>query len=1058
MTNFRQMSMRFTALVMLMSVMISASAKEVTAEQARSTAAQFAMRTVAQSAGHHVSADPSALTLAYTAHSAQAAQSANYYVFNRPADNGFIIVSGDDRLPAILGYSPEGSFNDADMPPAAKWWMEQYNLEIEAFMASAKDEAAPSSPANDSRKPIEPLLKTMWDQSTPYNDLCPIDNGARSFTGCVATAMAMVLNYHQWPKEPVAKQHTDANNANAYFNYNTTYDWANMLDVYDAESPQAAQDAVAKLMLACGVAMDMQYSSASGGSGAYSSFIPAALRTYFNYDGNVKFEQGSYYTTQQWNDLVYTELADNGPVLFSGLADNGGHQFVADGYATGGYFHINWGWSGAYNGFFLLSALDPAGQGIGGFEGGYNKNQGVVTGVKPASAITGGEELSILSVGGYEYDGLVEWQYDNFTLANGDEDGYFYNQSPEDFNVLFAMRIQKLDSDAAPDYAYDTEVTTLQGMQPNGSVQAYGSMYFDIRSKNLANGTYRLTPVYAIVTDNFSASTARWVDFPITVGQKNIIEMTKSSSGYSFKTYAEYTPEISWTSASWTGVHLNTPEKITINLKNSGTAQWSGTLALHVFERSADSSNINNSIWSQEMDCNLPAGMTTAVEQEFMMTTPWFTTGPYQFALFTEDGQRLGAPLAAFEITDADYPEGVTTPVRVTSLDPLTWYCGQTLNLTAGMVNTTSVTQKNVNVIVDIQPLALDGNYGSPLNVELAFGNFSEKEGGFKSALIGVPDDGTMYAGKYNVTYLQKSTSRPMSAVYEVDVLMPYDGVYYGADDRFVSPEGFVGVQPQFEAPAQVVVRESIASVTTDGKALTTVTSIAANAFADQPFVKKITLSASIKSIGKGAFARTPELTEIVFEGAQPDMEDVESVFADTNPELTVYVKPEYYEQYASVLEGHVGHVYAMIESMSDATVELLVGDDHIVNVKVNDGVGRINPAQVRADVMDGYGVTLDECTVYGEPETGVDLLVRSSFKGEAKVKLTADNGVSAIVSLTFVEHAGVDAIMADGVKADVYTADGVLIAKDADADFINSLKNRVLILVKDGKAYKVLR
>ncbi|MDE6085156.1 MAG: C10 family peptidase, partial [Muribaculaceae bacterium] len=264
------------------------------------------------------------------------------YVFN-VGSNGFVITSADDRLPAKIGYSDSGTFDLSNMPPQLKGWLEEYASEATYFF-SHEDQYKQIDARASSRANISALLTTKWNQDAPFNNDCPIDNGGKCVTGCVATAMAQVINYHKYPTVGSGTHSYQWNGKTLTFDYGSTnFDFANMLDSYDSGATQVQNAAVAQLMYACGVSINMKYTSRE--SGAYDIDIPYALKTYFNYDPGVRLLKKIYYSNEDWEDLVYNELAENRPVIYSGQATNGGHEFVCDGYEDG-YFHINWGWGG----------------------------------------------------------------------------------------------------------------------------------------------------------------------------------------------------------------------------------------------------------------------------------------------------------------------------------------------------------------------------------------------------------------------------------------------------------------------------------------------------------------------------------------------------------------------------------------------------------------------------------------------------------------------------------------------------------------------------------------
>lgn len=298
------------------------------------------------------------------------------YAFNVDG-GGFVIASGDSRTLPILGYSDHGALDFDTMPDNLRYWLSSYETAIEE-LGNADDLGDQSEPVGV-RPAVEPLISTKWYQVFPYNLLCPTFDGKlnpewegkRGATGCTATAMAMLMKFHEWPK-------AECKAIPAYsfkYSYNeasdtifldalpsVTFDWDNMLDTY-SENPdsttdsEASQHAVAQLMQYCGHALRTKFTPR--GSGAQSVFIHRALIEYFNYDKNMRYVERRFYGIDEWEDMIYAELAEGRPLYYGGYTDMGGHSFVCDGYDGNGLFHINWGWSGKDDGYFLLSVLNP---------------------------------------------------------------------------------------------------------------------------------------------------------------------------------------------------------------------------------------------------------------------------------------------------------------------------------------------------------------------------------------------------------------------------------------------------------------------------------------------------------------------------------------------------------------------------------------------------------------------------------------------------------------------------------------------------------------------------
>ena len=315
------------------------------------------------------------------------------YVFNA-SHGGFVIVSGCDGTEQVLGYSDSGSFDPQNVAPGLDDMLQYYSEEIGYAIDNDLQRAPGYVQTADARPTIAPMLSTRWGQSTPFNNLCPMVGSNRSVTGCLATAMAQVMKYHNWPEVGEGSRSYDATLGGTTMTLGvdfgeTTYDWANMLDYYGAGYNETQANAVATLLYSCGVSCGMNYASST----APSAELFKALPNYFKYDKSIKMAERAYYGIDEWNDLVYNELRSGRVVYLAGYNAMSGHAFVCDGYDKNDYFHINWGWVGLDDGYFKMSALDPSEQGIGGSDAGYSKGLEMVYNIKKDEGGEAGIEI-----------------------------------------------------------------------------------------------------------------------------------------------------------------------------------------------------------------------------------------------------------------------------------------------------------------------------------------------------------------------------------------------------------------------------------------------------------------------------------------------------------------------------------------------------------------------------------------------------------------------------------------------------------------------------------------
>ncbi|MCF0207410.1 MAG: C10 family peptidase, partial [Bacteroidales bacterium] len=345
-----------------------------------------------------------------------------FYIFSENG-GGFVIVAGDDVALPILGYSTEDNFRVANMPENILEWFRAYNHDISyavanGFVADAETQALWTKLLNEEVLPtkasrsLAPLVATKWNQDAPYNNFCPMYEGERVVTGCVATAMAQLLKYWNYPISGSGSQsYTCTQTGYHSVNFaNTTYDWANMLNVYSSSATTAQNDAVATLMYHCGVAVKMDYNTgASGGSGAmtngnFNGTAEYAFKTYFTYSSNLHSEyKESFDDESVWVAMLKVELDNYRPIVYAGSGEAGGHCFICDGYDNSNNFHFNWGWSGSGDGYYALNALTPGTGGAGSGDGLFSNGQRAIVGIEPISILfVTPSNLEISGLGGSE--------------------------------------------------------------------------------------------------------------------------------------------------------------------------------------------------------------------------------------------------------------------------------------------------------------------------------------------------------------------------------------------------------------------------------------------------------------------------------------------------------------------------------------------------------------------------------------------------------------------------------------------------------------------------------
>ena len=496
-------------LLLTLAVVSSAVAATVNRQQARETAAKFMQQKGirlddASQQGKKVPAGEQPV-----------------YVFNAVEGQGFVIVSGDDRTDAILGYTTQGSYDEDNLPPALKEWLSQMTIEIETLQQLPETEAQQPAGARLASAPkaepqqvaihpaIEPLIKTEWNQGNTYqrqnnntdgiyNFRLPKDGSYFPCTGCVATAGAQIMYYFKCPQGPttdVPGYKNDNPNVNTTNGLPaTTFKWNKMKAKYtDADAYSEAAEAVAELMLYAGYAAHMTYSA--GGSSANQMQLANGMAEYFGYDPySLAHIKRSEHSIAEWDSLMYKEIAEGRPIIYDGAqaADgSNGHAFLCDGYDGAGLYHFNWGWGGSSNGYFKLQATNP--DGPNGYPG-YVFNNSAVIGIRPFDGIVpvdldpnGDDEWEDPVIEGLvasvDFNGI-----EGTTVSLG-----MWNKNEEECGFGFGIG-ELLDDGTIKEFDYKFENSKNTILKKN---YGWEKRLFDFseNKQKLENGTHKLVPV-----------------------------------------------------------------------------------------------------------------------------------------------------------------------------------------------------------------------------------------------------------------------------------------------------------------------------------------------------------------------------------------------------------------------------------------------------------------------------------------------------------------------------------------------------------------------------------
>ena len=477
------------------------------------------------------------LKLAHAEASAVDAKCCDFYVFNYDG-GGYVIVAGDDRAEAILGYG-DGTLDMNRIPANMKWWLDQYKQQIEFLIDNPKlkvQRLSESSAMLKASTVVQPLLSCEWDQMSPYWNQCPSYGGSTCLTGCVATAMAQVMYYWKYPAQLPAlpKYTTRTRRISVAALPGTTLDWNSMTDTYSNSSSSASKTAVATLMRYCGQAVEMDYDNYNnGGSGAYSDDQLEGMKL-FGYNSGATYLQRSSYSDANWTSMMLEDLQAQRPILYGGDDGTYGHAFVVDGY-DGSKFHINWGWSGEDNGYFAISSfmIDS--------DYDFRKNQDMLYQIYPeGTAIE--TYAPVMADAGNVSTTSFKASWTDQTLSENVQDYTLYVQAydPNSMSLLtetFAGVTASNDGSARIESSLDTYCDNA-GWTGSYVYQAGGG---GLKFGNSSNGGYLTTPALdlstcgGVITVKFSAKNYGSDATTLTISCGNVsqtVSLTSSAADY----------------------------------------------------------------------------------------------------------------------------------------------------------------------------------------------------------------------------------------------------------------------------------------------------------------------------------------------------------------------------------------------------------------------------------------------------------------------------------------------------------------------------------------------
>ena len=554
------------------------------------------------------------------------------YLFNAEDNNGFVIVSGDKRVEEILGYSDTGKIDYDDMPDNLRSWLKGYAKEIEMLPEYQAGDTSVYAKRRtvDIHPKIEPLITTKWNQGRGnergwiYNTLCPLTSeGKRCVTGCVPTAGAQIMYYYRYPQDmtTVVPGYTNKEHAPGVDTSEDLppiqFNWNEMKPIYTSADIQTESErAVSELMLYCGYAAQVSYTPS--GSGANSNKMAENMVNCFGYDPNTLQSVNRLdYSIHDWDELMYKELAESRPVLYScsggSVEQCVGHTFICDGYDGNGFFHFNWGWGGNSDGYYRLHATNP-------YEGtnfGFVLSQGAVIGLQPKTdanpdnpntndewdePIIEGITIEVSKVS-------IEGNVVNMNFANRNEETYG-----------FAVGFGEVNDDGTL-FVTDTKFDNnqMQNLRPNYGFRSS----FDFSTYQLSQGTHKFVPVCKVRgEDSWKQCEPVYLWFEVIVDAQETITIIQH-------------PVVDLKVNSIkpaTGCQPNLRQTLSVNITNLSSENYHGKINLY------EGTDINSSKCVSSKEVKIKSGNT----KEYRMTIySEFPEGTYVYSLYEESTSRL---------------------------------------------------------------------------------------------------------------------------------------------------------------------------------------------------------------------------------------------------------------------------------------------------------------------------------------------------------------------------------------------------------------------------------
>ena len=444
--------------------------------------------------------------------SSQANEQPAYYIFTNPNDKKFVIISGESKLNELVGYGDKMTENPNDQPPYFKLFLKEY----ERVVKEVRSKAATTTPQRPIKRKVEPLLTCKWSQYDPFNKYTPLSNGQHTPTGCVATATAQVMFYNKWPKnrpqDYIASIGDDAKKS-------ATYWWDEMKNTTNEMRTEHSRQAVGVLMSDIGKAVNMRYYYR--GSDSNLQYACNALRDKFDY--TVRYLDKNFLPANDFLNEVMQEISDGYPVLVVG----GPHAFVYDGYDEQGLIHTNWGWGGENDGYFDINIVTLNVSGFALNSGTFwddisvvfaHPNDGKATPFKDIERGLDARTTTSLTIDKTEADRSESFSAKIERLGS-------YSSVKGELGVFSGKVALAL---------YNDKNEQVKIFNSTASDQTWASIFTsmsfdvaDINFKGIADGNYRLVPVFSEMLDTKTKEHGEWK--PINHANEIEVKLTPSA-------------------------------------------------------------------------------------------------------------------------------------------------------------------------------------------------------------------------------------------------------------------------------------------------------------------------------------------------------------------------------------------------------------------------------------------------------------------------------------------------------------------------------------------------